>query len=212
MTLDLTGLPKLTRKLLPRFIAEKLADYTEPSKKGVPKGDPVGFSRTKYHATLLALRQKLLADEEGLEEQAKELKVSYGVLRKWRSEQQFKEMVAQREKEFLGYLLSTGKHRDAGEARDPSARIAAVHEELIKKSYSLEQVTKNMSLADIETEKNILLAALAQTKRNIAKAEALAYQTTALENAIAILKNRDSAIKHRKEIVAVLQSVRDSLH
>src|SRR5262249_18262949 len=95
----------LSEKLLPKFIDDKLSTYVEPTKKGTPKGEPVGFSLTKYRATLYALRERVLESTEDLIAQAKELKVSYGLLRKWRSEQDFKHLVSRHEKEFTDYVL-----------------------------------------------------------------------------------------------------------
>ena len=98
-------LPTLSEERLARFISHKVTSYVEPTKKGTPKGDPVGFSLTKYKATLYALRERVLPDTLDLVIQAKKLGVSYGVLRKWRSEQKFKEIVSQHVDEFTRLYL-----------------------------------------------------------------------------------------------------------
>src|SRR5215475_14209791 len=101
ITADFRRLPELSAKLLPKFMDSKLAEYVEPTKKGTPKGEAVGFSRTKYKATLYAFRESVLDNTEDIKAQAKELGISYGLLRKWRSEEKFKNLVSQHEKEFI---------------------------------------------------------------------------------------------------------------
>jgi hypothetical protein len=77
----------IPRVLLNAFIVRRIREYKEPRRKGTPKGQPVGLSRVKYAATLLTL------GDEGIKETANRLKVSYALLRKWRSEKGFKQQV-----------------------------------------------------------------------------------------------------------------------
>jgi hypothetical protein len=69
--------------------------YQEPTRAGTARGEPVGFSRDKYHAALLSaltgLSQKLIADKLG---------ISYGVVRKWHVESEFKDEMASNLREF----------------------------------------------------------------------------------------------------------------
>jgi hypothetical protein len=81
--------------LLTRFIREKLAQHVEPTRLGIPRGAPVGFSWTKMAAALSALTS---AD---VKQTAKEIRVSYGVVRKWRTEAGFKVLVERLEDEFV---------------------------------------------------------------------------------------------------------------
>lgn len=73
---------------------EKLRTYIEPTRKGTPKGDPVGFSATKYTATLACMKKI------PLKKIAAQLNVSYGLLRKWRTEDNFNELIIQHCIEF----------------------------------------------------------------------------------------------------------------
>jgi hypothetical protein len=73
--------------LLGKFIMNKLSSYVEPSRKGTPKGEPIGFGRTKYEASLYMLLNL------GLKDVANDLHISYGLLKKWRTEPEFKIMV-----------------------------------------------------------------------------------------------------------------------
>lgn len=74
--------------ILDAFIAEKLAAFEaepEPTRRGTPRGEPIGFPKAKRKAAVLSLKpgdvQKMAAD----------LGTSYGLVRKWRSEEVFKE-------------------------------------------------------------------------------------------------------------------------
>ncbi|MFZ5988080.1 MAG: hypothetical protein ACOYWZ_13280 [Bacillota bacterium] len=77
---------KKNATLLQKFILKKLGDHKEPSRKGTPKGKPIGFSSVKYKANLFMLYKK------PLKTLADDLKVSYKLLRKWRTEPAFKEL------------------------------------------------------------------------------------------------------------------------
>lgn len=79
---------KFTLTLLEKFIQDKLDGYTEPDRRGTPKGEPIGLSKIKYHASLLCG-----FTNEPLKEIARKLKTSYGVLRNWKLEDEFNSMV-----------------------------------------------------------------------------------------------------------------------
>jgi hypothetical protein len=81
--------------LLTRFIREKLAQHVEPTRLGTPRGAPIGFSRKKMAVALFALTS---AD---VKQTAKEVRVSYGLVRKWRTEAAFKALVERLEDEFV---------------------------------------------------------------------------------------------------------------
>jgi hypothetical protein len=78
-----------TTNLLTNFIKDRMHAYREPTREGTARGEAVGFSRDKYHAALLsaltALSQKSIADKLG---------ISYGVVRKWHVESEFKDAMA----------------------------------------------------------------------------------------------------------------------
>jgi hypothetical protein len=69
--------------LLDKFIVEKADNYIEPLRKGTPKGEPIGLSGQKYLATLICLKKF------PLKEIAQTVRVSHGLLRKWRTEDTF---------------------------------------------------------------------------------------------------------------------------
>lgn len=80
--------------LLESFIERKAKAYAEPSRRGMSKGQRMGFSKKKYLATLYMLT----ADKQIT--MAMELGISYGLLRKWNTEGPFKAMVRQHCREF----------------------------------------------------------------------------------------------------------------
>lgn len=90
---------KEPKSLLEKFLFDKRFNYSEPQKKDIPRGDPIGFSKQKYFASLLLLtnlKQKQIAET---------LKISHGVLRKWNTEEDFKAMVDKHCQEFLKIVL-----------------------------------------------------------------------------------------------------------
>jgi hypothetical protein len=80
------------------FCSQKLSNFQDPERKGTPKGDPIGFGRDKYHCALLSLTNLSLI------EISEKVGVSYGVLRKWNHEQDFKDQVNNFVREFTKEL------------------------------------------------------------------------------------------------------------
>jgi hypothetical protein len=84
------------------FIRGRRDTYTEPSRAGTPKGERIGLSGSKYQATLLALTNVPLAKVAGMAH------VSYGLLKKWRTEEEFQRQVEKHVHDFLDepYLVA----------------------------------------------------------------------------------------------------------
>jgi hypothetical protein len=87
--------------LLRNFIKARMDAYPEPTRKGTARGETVGFSKDKYHAALLSaltgLSQKSIAEE---------LVISYGVVRKWHVESEFKDVMSSDFGEFHMFFWS----------------------------------------------------------------------------------------------------------
>jgi hypothetical protein len=104
--------------LLERFIDERKTLYAEPSRKGLPKGEPIGFSRKKYLASLYMLT----ADKQITV--AMELGISYGLVRKWNTERAFTSLIRKHCREFANTFVRHLSERYArqgtapGEAQD----------------------------------------------------------------------------------------------
>ena len=85
--------------LLRSFIIDKASHYSEPQKKGTPRGEAIGLSQKKYWASLLLLTTI------PLKEVSNNLSVSYGLLRKWRTESDFKKQVEKNSAEFVSLFM-----------------------------------------------------------------------------------------------------------
>jgi len=77
------------------FIDEKVSDYIEPTREGTPRGEPIGLSAQKYMAVLVSL-----FNTRSVKRKAELSKISYGLLRKWRTEDQFREVFKRTEIEL----------------------------------------------------------------------------------------------------------------
>ena len=85
--------------LLMAYINDQAAQHIAPLRKGTPRGEPVGLSHEKYIAACLSLLSLPLA------EIAKAARVSYGLLRKWRTEDAFTETIDHHAKAFVEHTL-----------------------------------------------------------------------------------------------------------
>jgi len=86
-------LPKI-KTLLTEFIEEKESQYIEPTREGTVRGEVIGLSKVKYKTALLCLRNTRI------KEIAETVGVSYGVARKWRTEDSFKSTKSSLQGEF----------------------------------------------------------------------------------------------------------------
>lgn len=96
--------------LLLRFIKEKRESYVEPSRKGTPRGEIIGLSLEKYMASLFMLTSM------NLKRISERSKVSYGLIRKWRTETPFKGQIEKHIMEFaplfIGYQFKRWAEKD----------------------------------------------------------------------------------------------------
>lgn len=91
--------------VLEKFIHEKIIDYKEPQRRGTPRGKPIGFSNVKYLSSLYMmtnLKQKDIAKKVG---------VSYGLLRKWNTHKDFKDLVNMHCEEFAKLFIDHIKEK-----------------------------------------------------------------------------------------------------
>jgi hypothetical protein len=199
--------PALFRGLsakLTKFIDSKLKEYVEPTRMGTPKGEAVGFSLTKYQATLFTLRESLL-DNEDLKAQARRLGISYGLLRKWRSEQSFKALVSQHEKEFVNHLLAGFIYSGYGVwDGDGVEKAESMLLQALQQAKQKESARKLMPLIYGKIQADLM-------KSNATAADLRKYQMHVLDQAIELLADRQSAIKHRKDVISLLSGIRKSM-
>lgn len=97
--------------LLESFVERKIKTYSEPSRRGGMRGEPIGFSKKKYLATLYMLT----ADKQITK--AMELGISYGLLRKWNTENAFRDLAGKHRREFadtfVRHILERHAHRES---------------------------------------------------------------------------------------------------
>ncbi|MEW6586065.1 MAG: hypothetical protein AB1442_10705 [Nitrospirota bacterium] len=113
--------------LLESFIEQKAKAYAEPSQRGMSKGQRLGFSKKKYLATLYMLT----ADKQIT--MAMELGISYGLLRKWKTEKPFRATVRKHCKEFadtfIKYVSERYEQQENVRNEDLNSSGAAVRDE-----------------------------------------------------------------------------------
>ena len=84
------------KTILQDYIRHSVNVYDEPSRKGTPPGEKVGLSKVKFHAMLLCAltnrKQKVISNDVG---------VSHGLLRKWRTENEFLRYTELHQTEFV---------------------------------------------------------------------------------------------------------------
>ncbi|GEM_PF-6687608 len=87
------------------YILDAMDSYDEPVRKGTPKGERIGFPKHKYYCSLMvALTDKKL---KTIAEENKETHgISYGLLRKWNSEEDFKALVQDHRVLFFSKYIS----------------------------------------------------------------------------------------------------------
>lgn len=117
--------------LLFRFIEGKRGAYIEPQRQGTPRGEPIGFSKEKYHASLL-----MMVKEKG-PVLAKLAEVSYGVLRLWKIEPAFQKQVARNKREFVSRFMERMEQRIREQQK--------AYQEWMKKS--VEEIAKGIAKA-----------------------------------------------------------------
>jgi hypothetical protein len=83
------------KNLLVNFLEKRTRAYIEPSHKGTPKGDPIGFSKQKF------LASQMMMHDATLKQLSKTMGISYGVLRVWTTEPTFKKKVQDTIHDFI---------------------------------------------------------------------------------------------------------------
>jgi hypothetical protein len=88
------------RGLLVTFVLTRIRNYTEPQRKGTPKGQKIGFSRKKYAASLYELtsmKRKVTAQT---------LNVPYLVLLQWRADPEWLALIEQHRQAFVDQFIT----------------------------------------------------------------------------------------------------------
>ena len=104
--------------LLISFIRKRYAAHIPPRRKGTKKGEAIGFSKSKYKATLLFLFDVKRSDSY-VKQVAKLVGESYNLVRKWRIEEAFLRQIEENENEFVIFFMEFIKkwHKQEWERR-----------------------------------------------------------------------------------------------
>jgi hypothetical protein len=86
-------------RMLSKWIHEKWNAYVPPTRKGTPKGELIGFSERKYYAGLMMLKGYTL------KQASEEACVSYGLIRKWNMQPEWKKMINQHRAEYIDHII-----------------------------------------------------------------------------------------------------------
>lgn len=114
--------------LLELFINLNLDNYIEPTRTGTPRGEQIGFSKTKYAATLYMITNAKQKDI------AKRLQISHGLLRKWNSESDFKEMVTQHCTDYAAFVIGQIKTKSQATSIMFKHYLNSSFEKIVKRS------------------------------------------------------------------------------
>jgi len=89
------------KTIIDLFIEDELKGFKEPTRRGLKKGEKVGFPRTKMVATIYTgisdLKQKEIADIVG---------TTHAQIRLWNTEREFKSVAVQMRKKFEDFFDS----------------------------------------------------------------------------------------------------------
>jgi len=136
------------KTIIDQFQDAVLKEHREPEREGVAKGDPIGFSRAKKAAALwVAITQK---EKKQI---AKELEISYSVLRKWETEPTFRALMHRYAGDFGTFAVEQLEQREieTGEwidALSPAAQYSlrlALKQKLEKGTLSEEKIERILS-------------------------------------------------------------------
>ena len=93
--------------LMDAFVIQKTRTYQEPQRKGTARGRPKAFSTPKFSAAVYCLKRT------PLREVASAVPVSYGLLRKWRTEERFLSLLSTLSTEFVDQVVMRHLRRRA---------------------------------------------------------------------------------------------------
>lgn len=127
--------------MLDEFIRHKLANYQEPTRRGTPKGEKIGFGRAKYASSLRLL------NSAGIRDIAADVDVSVGLLRKWMTEKDFKAQIKRNAEAFIDDLVSVLREQSKKDQRAWEKFLTSPFEEGEK---APESVISDKIIADID--------------------------------------------------------------
>jgi hypothetical protein len=151
--------------IINEYIMFQLHSYNEPTRAGTPKGEKIGFSRDKYFACILCGITNF-----NMQKIAELSHTTNGVIRKWRTEKDFKAACDQHCSDFAdeiikrigrglailetkvdNFLNNDGSHPFA---KSPKQPLDPVERIFIDAKYFNKKVLKKLSIAAIKIRKD----------------------------------------------------------
>jgi hypothetical protein len=150
------------RTLLGRFLADRRRRHTEPSRQGVKKGEPIGFSRTKFAVLTLHLY------DLDLTAMTRTTGVSYPMITKWRANPDFWDAAEQLANSFVkGTLVPflDRQHTTAAAQMVELADALSIDDVRHGKSYEYADLIESTELRDLPLWGTPLRDAVVETAR-----------------------------------------------
>jgi hypothetical protein len=88
------------------YISRRFTEEQDPQRAGTPRGEKIGFTRQKHlAAALVGLTNLKPKDILGLQISGVKIEFGYAVLRKWKTEKEFKEAMAETVNDFANKFI-----------------------------------------------------------------------------------------------------------
>jgi len=175
----------------------------QPKRQGLPRGVPVGFSKIKYTVNLIMLFDVPLKDI------AKTYGVSYGLLKKWRTEPDFKKLLDKNMQEFTLFFIDKVKEASAFVPPNSIDLTKKVHDDCAKESIQkiLQNIIKEPALYSSTFRDCIIDALLKETERmmetdNWLKSTSIVWIVSRIINSIDDIIDSKDKINKLKRIAA----------
>ena len=149
-----------SKTLLGTFIKNKIKNYIPPTREGTPKGKAIGFPLNKVKASLFFLTRLTLKEIAG------NAGVSYGVLRKWTTEEKFINLVHKHCSEFVSLNVKNNEDRVIKQINLEKQHLKKSFKEIAKEPRSVLNLDE---YKDIGLYSDFLLKEIAKAMINICK-------------------------------------------
>lgn len=127
----------MEKTLFRAYYEQKIGSHFEPQREGIKRGEKIGFSKQKFTAALLV---GLAA--HSLKEVAEKVEVSYGLLRQWNMDREFRDIAENTCKEFAGSVVALIK-----------AKVEQAHTHAKEKKVYLEDILNKEKFEELSDAK-----------------------------------------------------------
>jgi hypothetical protein len=195
------------KTLLETFIEAKKKEYKIPSRQRVPRGNKIGFSIAKYEAALVCALCNF-----NLKELAEHLNGSYEVIRRWKAENEFKELCASLQKEFLWNIDIELEALASDINSHPCCNLFSdaniYNQEVVE--HTAKEIIKYLNKPNGYTYYDRLITPFSGSHQlmEILIQAKLALRDTIIDMAIDALSNPETPELEKKEVIPLLQGLK----